>query len=199
MSFKIHNSTDPNEDFKRLAELILNKKVLKVNNQLFRICAIEFYYNLKSHQDKATHKHKRQKTNGEWYFHGSGLDITIGNEEAFGGILIQAIMKIDENQNLGEFYGGPIKSMTALFEALGSVEQKSIDFGLIDFPLEKVNILQVPRVGLNPETVGEHYETPYRFITFPKKGHSKKGDIINYLIKENGISREEAEKEIYAD
>lgn len=94
-SLQIKNPANPLEDFERIADLLLNQYVLKVGEKSYRICSIEFYYKQAQHLDKAAHAHQRQLSCGEWYFHGSGLDITFGNESEFGGILIQSIKELE--------------------------------------------------------------------------------------------------------
>src|ERR1017187_501642 len=74
------------ESFRRIAEKLMNLYQLQVKDNFYRIIDCEFYYSSKKHQDPYAHGHERQKSKGEWYFHGSGLDITIGNGEALGGI-----------------------------------------------------------------------------------------------------------------
>src|SRR3712207_4883049 len=82
--------------FTQIANMLMNKHVLQVGRTYYRITDCEFYYHAQSHKDIYTHGHERQKTSiGEWYFHGSGLDITLGGNDCYGGILLTAIAEIN--------------------------------------------------------------------------------------------------------
>lgn len=192
--FQIENSGNPLPDFERISEVLLNNSILKVGRKSFRICAIEFYYKQADHMDNAAHSHKGQLTCGEWYFHGSGLDITFGDETEYGGILIQAIQSMEEPKI---FTGGPLKCITVLFEAFGSASNHQLIFGLEEYRHEHEKIIAAPRVGLNEVTVGDHFSKGYRFIIMPKEGHARKGDIIKYLVDSKLMTEEQAKKEIY--
>lgn len=89
-------------NFDTMANLLLNKSILVINNTEWRISEIEFYYHSNIHPDNYTHKDENQKRNGEWYFHRQngksykggtykGLDISCGNENNYGGILLRSI------------------------------------------------------------------------------------------------------------
>lgn len=89
----INLSIDPENfqgSFRQIAEELMNNFILCSGVRIFRICEIEFYYKDIDHNDNYTHGHKQQKTSGQWYQHGSGLDIICGNEKSYGGILIRA-------------------------------------------------------------------------------------------------------------
>ena len=89
------------ESFDLIAkELFTNYKLL-VNDSEYRLIDIEFYYFAPVvFEDVYVHKinpHQLQK--GKWYFHGSGVDLTIGNGENHGGILIRGIAKISSESS----------------------------------------------------------------------------------------------------
>ncbi|MFT7036945.1 MAG: 3-methyladenine DNA glycosylase Mpg [Cyclobacteriaceae bacterium] len=191
---KVTHPNNPIADFERIADHILNKCILRVGNKSYRICSIEFYYQQEKHLDKAAHAHQRQLSCGEWYFHGSGLDITFGNETEYGGILIQAIKEIEEPFR---FIAGPLKTVTTIFENFGAVSNRQISFGLDLFEHSEEEIISAPRVGLNQETVGESFDKGYRFLIFPKEAHARKIDIINHLVNSNKMTKNEAEARIY--
>lgn len=70
---------------RQIANDLFNNYLTQVNDNFYRLLKIEFYYNdKKEHNDSYTHRHKWQKISGYWYVHGSGINITIGNNEAFG-------------------------------------------------------------------------------------------------------------------
>jgi len=100
---------DPNE-FKNLADQILNNSVLISNNKKFRICEIEMYLLSSIHQDKYVHGDEDQKSFEKFYFHKfktgtfksgtfKGVDIALGNKDTYFGILIRSI----ENMETKEF------------------------------------------------------------------------------------------------
>ena len=87
------NTQNLDSSFRRIAEDLLNHFIFISGEKSYRICEIEFYYMGVNHEDKYTHGHELQKTSGQWYQHGSGLDITCGNDNAYGGILIRLYKK----------------------------------------------------------------------------------------------------------
>lgn len=190
---KLDLSINPNQisnDFDRIAEELMNKWILKVNNFRYRITEIEFYLNSASHNDSYTHGHEYQKTSGQWYFHGSGIDITFGSEEFFGGILIRGIYNLDNKK----YINGPLKTVTELFGGFDSIFLKNFEFGLtpdLENKIEIEDILKAPRVGLNPKKDLDAFNKFYRYLVMPQYEHKDKTQIYNALI-EQGYSPERA-------
>lgn len=196
----INLSIDPNNpesSFKRIAEKLLNHNVLVCGENTYRICEIEFYFKADFHDDSYTHCHEQQKTSGKWYQHGSGLDITIGNREACGGILIRAIQKIDDNGDdiLDGYTYGPLKTLQALMASFKSIAKHQVTFGLEEFEFaNKQRVLSAQRVGLNPNLNPDMHKKMYRFFIYPKKRHDLKGEIITNL---SGILEDDELKELF--
>lgn len=195
LSIDIQN---PEDTFKRIANDLLNHYVLISGKKSFRICEIEFYYTGVDHNDKYTHSHELQKTSGQWYQHRSGLDITCGNEDYYGGILIRAIERVDEPVDKTEKYiYGPLKCLQALMSGFKSIVKHEVTIGLEKanqgtLSLEKVS--SAPRAGLNPDRDPEMYSKMYRFFIYPMKKHDPKGEIIASL---RGQIPDEELKEIF--
>ena len=174
-------------DFKRIANDLLNKWVLKVEDALYRITELEFYYrNGEFHNDTYVHGHDLQKQKGKWYFHGSGLDLTFGEGETHGGILIRAIYKI----NVGEekYCYGPLNCILEIFSNLTSIYKPEMSFCLIPavedmFKIEKP--ISAPRVGLNPTLDPIMCSKNYRFLVMPKQKHADKTGIVEAMKKQN--------------
>ncbi len=107
-SIKKNNNADEFENiFWEAGKDLMCNYQIQMNEDLYDFVEIEFYYNDKDiHNDEYTHGNERQKKCFEWYIHRTnnngirngrrkGLDITFGNENAYGGVLIRAI----KNQN----------------------------------------------------------------------------------------------------
>jgi hypothetical protein len=174
------------EDFQRIANDLLNNWILKVENALYRIAEIEFYYSGNSHRDPYIHGNKLQKQTGKWYFHGSGIDITFGNDAAFGGILIRALANIQSN----EYIYGPLVCVQELFKNFPTVFNSEINFGLIpakENQIVKEKLIRAPRVGLNPQKDPEMWDKLYRFLVMPKQKHADKTRIYD-AMKAQGFS-----------
>lgn len=187
------------DSFARIAEQLMNHYILVSGESRYRLCEIEFYYTQKGtdHEDKYTHCHDLQKTTGQWYQHGSGLDITIGNKLTCGGILIRALQEIDKDgvEIHKQYFYGPLKSLQVLMSSFTSIEKHQVVFGLEEFEFKnKQKILNAPRAGLNPTLDPEMYSKPYRYFIFPKKEHKPKGEIISSL---RGLIKEEELKELF--
>lgn len=76
----------------------------------YQIAEIEFYYYSAQHPDIITYP--RVGLDKKWFFHQSGVDITINsNNEEFGGILIRSIIRKDDDTKIC----GPQKCVDELF------------------------------------------------------------------------------------
>lgn len=181
--------------FKSIAEDLMNNWSLKVNDNEFRFTEIEFYYKVDdAHLDPYVHANEKQLTNSQWYFHGSGLDITFGDESvmAYGGILIRGI----QNVKTQEYIDGSLKLLTELFKQYGTVLNHSRDFGLIEAEHSKEIPIACPRVGLN-YIVDENYcNRPYRFIINIKPEHhfKEKTKVAIYMNAIGKIDKDEINK-----
>jgi 3-methyladenine DNA glycosylase Mpg len=191
IDFTIHEDAI-DTDFQRIANDLLNNWVLKVENVLYRITEIEFYYKDedKKHDDSYIHGHVLQKQEGKWYFHGSGIDITFGSEGAYGGILIRAIYNIKDK----EYCYGPLNCILEIFSNLSSIYDPEMSFCLIRASEKQIEFekpICAPRVGLNPEKDPVMYNKYYRFLVMPKQKHADKTGIVeamkNQKINESEI------------
>jgi hypothetical protein len=181
------------DSFNRIASELMNEYVLKAENTHYRITEIEFYYYVsKNHEDNYIHKHDLQKEKGKWYFHGSGVDLTFGSNEVYGGILLRAIYNIKTEK----YIYGPIKIITEIFSNMPSAFDTNISFGLI--PAENTitvieQPIKAPRVGLNEKKNPNMYEELYRYLIMPKQKHAEKERIAKSMVKQ-GFSKEEINK-----
>ena len=93
--------------FNKIADMVLNKWVINVNNKHYRFSEIEFYLNHKQHPDTFTHGDEMQSILGNWYFHRAGksyksgsykgLDLSFGQgDNSHGGILIRSIQSLED-------------------------------------------------------------------------------------------------------
>jgi hypothetical protein len=174
-------------DFQRIANDLLNNWVLKIENALYRITEIEFYYkNGEFHNDTYIHGHDLQKQKGKWYFHGSGIDITFGNDNAHGGILIRAICQVNEGKE--KYCYGPLNCILEIFSNLSSIYKSEMSFCLIpanDDLFEKEKPIRAQRVGLNPQNNQEMWNKYYRFLVMPKQKHADKTGIVEAMKNQN--------------
>lgn len=197
------------DSFKRIAKELMNHHAIKVKDVYYRIVDCEFYYkHNESHNDIYTHGHKEQSKKGSWYFHGSGIDITIGSKDSKGGILIRGIAKLTKQVNAnGDLIEvdkssiGPLNVLTTLFSHFQNVFDKDNCFYLVEkdaveeHSLTTTTIFQYLRKGLNIEKDKQGFYTKaYRFISFPYLPHSEKGKIEAYLVDSKILDKEEAKK-----
>ena len=208
---KLINIIDENDvtclnSYRGIAEKLMNNYKLQVRNTFYRIVECEFYYSSKNHEDPYVHGHQRQKESfGEWYFHGSGLDITLSNGEAYGGILIRSIAEVRQHGNIErkDATMGPLNVCTEIFSKIGDVmADMPLHFGLREISrdpmganMKTAKIFAVPRIGLNASKDNEKgfCKRPYRFISFLHLPHKESEKIKKYLLedKEKPMSMEE--------
>jgi hypothetical protein len=214
--FSITKDTEPiDNQFRHLAEVLLNSYVLNTSKGHYRFTEIEFYtYNKDWHPDCFTHKDKLQLQKGKWYFHKNekgtlkngkrkGLDITIGNpnECIYGGILLRAMVNMKDINDIKNYIYGPSKLVDKILcdsekNGIRDIVDDTLDKGVCDntnlfFPKQEVvnneEIYNCSRVGLK-EDKGEKnvfIDKEYRYFIYPKKGHSEKEKIMECWKKEN--------------
>lgn len=199
----INLKTINQDDIKKIAESLLMTYVLVVNDKEYRLAEIEFYINSKNHNDKYTHGDKNQKTSGKWYFHryknGSyksgtykGMDITLGDENTYFGILVRSIYDLNEKKMIE----GPCRTVNKILELndCKDVEEYMKDrkdpisarctkniYLKRSFSLAEEQIYVGPRIGLS-DKYPEWRDVHYRFI------------IMKNLIKKNKKSLVEIEE-----
>ena len=209
MSLKI-NSLNENtviESFRSIAKALFFDYKLKVNDAYYQLLEIEFYYyNENCFRDVYAHKHKYQLLNGKWYSHGSGLDITFGDGNNYGGILLRAIVKVGEEYPVEKPIFGPLKVKTEILSELhGVFDEKPNNFYLEKVSeietskkeLEHKYIVETQRIGLTPEKDSDdnkYYNGKFRFIIYPNIGHKNKTQIAKDLQEQYLLSEGEVNK-----
>jgi len=189
MNLEIINKENPFDDFKRIASSLMNDNVLLVGENYYRFTELEFYYFEKdSHADIYSHQHPNQTTNEQWYFHRSGLDITFGSKDVFGGILIRGV----KNLKGDEFINGPILCVQELFKNLGAVNNsEKVSFYIQELPwdrmgslIERQEIYSCQRVISQNKNLPDFrfYNAFYRFFIYPKQKHADKFKIAENLL-----------------
>ena len=155
--------TKENEsEFKEIALRLFQNYAIINHESTFRFVDVEFYWNSKTHQDNSTYKRKYvEPNNGEWFFHYSGVDIALRNNETggYGGILIREIYDINKK----EFYRGPMVCYMKLFSGTDAFS-KSIKTQIIEKEFGLDSITPLIRVNLreNAKETGKD-KAKYRF------------------------------------
>ena len=99
--------------FDKIANLLLGNCHIRKGANAYQILEIEFYFCNDNHLDRVTYP--RTKTEGRWFLHESGVDITFNSNEKQnfgGGILIRSIMDEDTQ----ECIFGPRNCLWELFD-----------------------------------------------------------------------------------
>lgn len=185
---ELFNQNYVHTDFEIIADIILNKLVLRAGGKKFRICEIEMYLKNQAHNDKYVHSNQDQKSYGKFYFHKywngtfksgtwKGLDIVLGNDNKYFGILIRSIMDLDTN----EFIEGPCKSVNKILEQFNCTDVAQLfnnEFAGIDQismtnekinlakdnTLTKLDMFKGPRIGLS-DKYPDYQNLLYRYAT----------------------------------
>ena len=145
--------------FSKYANKLMNEYCLKVDDKKYNLIEIEFYfYDKENHPDPYIYCNEKQKECGEFYFHGSGMDITFGNGKCYGGILIRSIMNEE-----GQYINGSLKLLEELF--CDEIDKLKIE--LIEKDIGKKNIFCSTRVGLQAHPLDYELLTKYEnFIPY---------------------------------
>ena len=118
---KYLNSNNLKDCAKRL---MCEYRIVK-GNFYYQIAEIEFYFYSFDHKDIITYP--RNCFQGLWFFHQSGVDLTIlssdqGLNPSFGGILIRSIIKYGKNGEYIKTICGPQKCVNELFDYLNAID-----------------------------------------------------------------------------
>ncbi len=118
--------------------------------------------------DNSTYKRKHvNPKSGDWFFHYSGVDIALKNEETggYGGILIRGIYDIEKKK----FIKGPMVCAMKLFSETNAFAQ-SIKTQFIPHVFGKSIMIKQPRIGLgqNARENGAD-KLNYAFLIDPNK------------------------------
>lgn len=164
-----------------IATQLLNH-VLQIGRYTYRLTEIEFYIktiNNGEFDDPYIYGHPLQLQTGKLYAHASGIDITLGNEELYVGVLLRGIAKlrdnkssgndlgIDERYNLEKIISGPQKVATELisnlsFDSANTLSWSELNKGILEpFALTTKTI----RHGLSKKEE-YYYNLPLRYIGF---------------------------------
>lgn len=139
----IKNETE--EEFFEIAQILFDKYAIQTHNSIFRLAEIEFYWNSPTHIDNSTYNRKYVDPKaGDWFFHYSGVDIALKNEETggYGGILIRSIY---DTQNK-VLYRGPMICAMKLFSENSAFNQ--IRTSIIPFKFSTSTVVNGLRAGL---------------------------------------------------
>jgi hypothetical protein len=204
--------------FTRIAERLLNGCRLIIAGAAYRFTEVELYYFAPpEHADPFTHKDPLQLQPGRWYFHRTGgvyrsgsfkgVDLTFGDGQAYGGVLIRGI----EGPG-GTFIDGPSLTVDHLLDATGADDVAALDRAIGEKlawdagnPLrleegaagEPRPLRRSARVGItlrrsrktNPEPQ-RYVMAPYRFLTDPRRTAKGKPLIVIGLHLQ-GVASEE--------
>lgn len=101
---KIKETNDYEKLFLEFAEVFMREFGLEYNSKVYNFVDVEFYFfDNEKHPDPYVHKNKEQQKENEFYFHGSGIDFTFGDENSYGGILIRGLKEGNK------YYNGSLK------------------------------------------------------------------------------------------
>ena len=203
--------------FASIATHLLGACRLSVAGVLHRLVEIELYFDGEQHRDPFAHRHPEQARPGHWYFHrigesfrgGSfkGVDLTCGDGDACGGILIRSLEQPD-----GRLVVGPslcvdhllvttgTSSIATLTAAIAgrSVFDRGSPLHLVDDDARDVTIFRTARVGLslkrhNDALAVDRLSRPYRFLTEPRRVTKGRAELIAALLSD-GHSPEEVRR-----
>jgi len=186
--------------FDEIANFLMNASVLKVNNVTYRITELEMYYNdNSSHVDPYIHMHKNQLQSAEWYFHGSGLDITFGNDNKENNIYASLLIRGIKNLESGKYIDGPLNVVTELFSKMGKVYKENQVFHLLPYTYEDKEIpAKSTRVGLNKKEEDEdnYIDRLYRYIIEINSKHrfTEKTKVAQQMLKTSSMGSEKINK-----
>jgi hypothetical protein len=202
--------------FTAFATRLLNGSRLVVGGKEHRFVEVEFYSSADDHPDPFTHHDPLQLQCGRWYFHKSqgvyrsgsfkGLDLTFGDGQAHGGVLIRGIETSD-----GKLIDGPSLCVDHLLDATGAGNVAALDRAIAGRvawdpgnplrlrekdSLDDRPLFRTGRVGLSLKKMKRSPEPPrfilrpYRYLSEPRRTSKGKLQLI-LALHAQGKSNEE--------
>jgi 3-methyladenine DNA glycosylase Mpg len=180
-----------NYNFKKLANLLLNRTVFKVNKHKFRPAEIEFYLYSEDHPDSYVHCHEDQLKYGFWYFHKTGksykggtfkgLDLCLGEEDTYFGILIRSIYDIQEEKLIE----GPCNCVNRILavaevESIKDFVDQGYQIKIRDEEHDEETIYRGPRIGLSDKYPKYQYKK-YRYAIMKELIKNQKTSLIKLV------------------
>ena len=190
---------NPEQWFESVCNILFYRTVFHIKDQRYKITEAELYLKTddkNDHPDVFVHGSEEQKKSGLFYFHKhklgksykegrrQGVDITFGNENRFGGILLRGMQNLDDKS---DYIDGPAmlsQKIMDIFKDKGSkvsdvVPDLDIDiFNAKDLWLKETSgqeqdIYKAPRVGLalskDVESRLAYVAKLYRYLAAPLK------------------------------
>lgn len=212
------NENEMITQFNHLSNQLFNKYVLIVNGVAYRLVDIEFYAFAETFKDPYTHKHVQQLSNGKFYLHGSGMDITFGDGVNFGGILIRGIIKLKKEENAvhyvpEKYFDGPwlcsseiIAQLKPITEGssfneirLAQTETESFPFH-ISAPFHEFHTKRIGLAVKNDQDAEKFRNMPLRHVALLEDKNSFKhkisgiSNLTNEAIRAGNLTLEKEEK-----
>lgn len=179
--------------FRVIAHFLLGRVRLVAGGARFRVLEVEGYYYGPGHEDPFAHRDELQRASRRWYFHRDGgafkggtfkgLDIAIGSDTTFGGVLIRTLQAED-----GAIINGPSLLVDRLLAATAhdrvadlndrvysldvADPNSTLHIALADHATD-ARIWHTARVGLtlrraaSEPTMPQYWLRPYRHLTQP--------------------------------
>lgn len=146
--------------FKEIAEILLNDYAIEIQDRIYRMTDIEFYFydanidDARTNQENKKVTYERTTPAGCWFFPDSGIDISFKSDKTKGyggGILIRGIEKVHPVEQITVH--GPLNCYWELFdEAVSAFENLSPNPHLIPFDFDlHPNMQNSLRKGLSPK------------------------------------------------
>ena len=148
--------------FQKIADKLFNEFVIKSQESKYQLLELEFYWHSENHQDKSTYNRNHvQPERGDWFFHYSGVDIALKDENGgYGGILIRKIKQLESNK----IYSGPMVCAMRIFSEISAFNESSMP-RLIAHKHLRTEIISATRIGLGKNSeINDMKEKSYRFI-----------------------------------
>ena len=177
--------------------ILLNKCLLIIREQPYRLCEIELYYYNDGHPDPYVHQNEVQSIFGRLYFHKfrngnwKGIDLTFGDKDTKYSFLIRTLQIPS-----GDFITGACNVVNHLLKVWGyssipdfiekegeiSILQQNSVIYIVNVPeLPDLPIFTGPRVGLSSK-YPQYRTLPYRYVSMiGKKAIKKQRSALHQL------------------
>jgi hypothetical protein len=176
------DETKIDESFDKIAAYLFNDCEIHINGTVYYFDVLEFYYYGDKHPDKNTHGYKykdskgyhKQKTSNRLCFHDrgrGGVDLTFGDSNSYGGILIKGIRNA-KGEKFGQICGFEIIKR---YLQLDTTNRKQLN--------EKESNMPLPICESNIRRDVKFDKDKRKYLADTKDGYAEKE--YRYIIRED--------------
>lgn len=146
-------TNEADEEFLKIAEVLLNHYVIRNHVSEYRITELEIYWTSINKVDKCVYERKHVNPScGQWFIHFTGVDIALKNKDGYGGVLIRSLYDLGAEEINLKHFKGPLVCAMKIFSGMNAFSANECP-SLQKKELKYEKIIRGPRKGLGKNAI----------------------------------------------